>query len=112
MNKVRLAFLAIFTSFLIVFSVPSNAMLAGELLEEKDSNVIYNYLAGLADMMSYMEYVNGNEAREKCIYDWFYNTEGSIEKIHYYLEKYSDRFSEGILIILAKRACPLPESKN
>ena len=112
MNKVKLAFAAILTSFLIVFSVPSNAMLAGELLEEKDSKMVSRYIMGLIDMLSYMEYVNGNEVREKCIYDWYYNTEGSIEEVYYYLEKYSDRFAEGILVILAKRACPLPESKN
>lgn len=78
---------------------------AGELLKQ-ESQAVSNYLMGSVDMLSYMEYVNGNDARGKCIYDWYYKTEGSKEKIYGYLERYPDKYPESILIVLAERSCP------
>lgn len=112
MNKMKNGLVAILVSFFVMFSAPSNAMLAGELLEEKDSKVVSRYIMGLVDMLSYLEYANENDMRGKCIYDWYYSTDGTIREVYYYLEKHPDRFAEAILIVLAKRACPLPESKN
>ncbi|MBL4711702.1 MAG: hypothetical protein JKX75_04270, partial [Gammaproteobacteria bacterium] len=78
----KLALLGIFTGALIGFSASSSAITAGELLEQNDSKYVSRYLMGLVDMLAYMEFVNGNDERGQCIYDWYYDTKGSIEKIH------------------------------
>jgi len=112
MNKVKLAFAAILTSALMSFSVPSYAITAGDLLEENGSSELYSYLAGLADMLAYLQFMTENDQRGECIYDWFYRTEGSLETVHKYLQKYADKQPEAIMIVLAKRACPLKTEKN
>lgn len=108
----KLVLLAIFTGALIGFSASSSAITAGEILEDKDSSELYNYLAGLVDMLAYIQFVEGNDKRGNCIYNWYYRTEGSLEKIYNYLEKYKDKPPEAIMIVLAKRPCPLAKQEG
>ncbi len=108
MNIRKLVFTVILTGILMGLSAPSSAITSGELLEE-ESKYISHYLAGLVDMLAYTQFVGGNERRGNCIYDWYYRTDGSIEKIYRYLEKYSDKQPEAIIIVLAKRPCPLSD---
>jgi hypothetical protein len=109
MKKVKEALAAVITGISIIVSGPSSAITAGELLEDNSSSEIYNYLAGLADMFAYIQFTEGNKERGNCVYNWYYRTEGSVEKVYGYLEKFPDKAPEGIFWVLAKRACPPPE---
>lgn len=90
---------------LLFISSPALAIKSGELLEE-DSKDISNYIMGLVDMLSYLEYVKKNDDRGECIFNWYYKTEEALAKIYFYMGKYPDKFPESIVIVLTEQACP------
>lgn len=110
MNRVKHACTALIACLLVVMVKPAVAMTAGELLQD-DSKTVGNYLSGLVDMLSYMEFVKGDEERGRCINRWYYETQGSVEQVYDYLEKYPDKFAGTIVMVLAKQPCPLTEGE-
>jgi len=109
MNRAKRAFAALAACLVLGFSNTSLAITAGELLADDDSKYISRYLMGLVDMFAYLQFTEGDDDRGNCIYNWYYRTEGSVEAIYGYLEKFPDKAPEAIVWVLAKRACPLQE---
>ena len=104
----KFAALAALTLLSVFLLIPgrAHAASAGDYVEKMSTDQQFNYASGAIDMLAYDLSKSDQGDKTKCLYDWFYRSDGkSHTQILAIFEKHPELPAVGILRVLAKRQC-------
>lgn len=68
----------------------------------------HTYVSGIIEGLAYARYVkdgNQSEPGMRCIYEWFYDKDGTLERIYQAFENFRDYTPGAIVAALAEKEC-------
>lgn len=67
----------------------------------------YPFVAGMVEGVAFHRYTVGDKDKEgmDCIYNWFYETDGTLDKIYTALAEYPTYPPAAVVAALAKQTC-------
>lgn len=76
-------------------------------MQEMDPEQRYTFVAGIIEGLAYARFESdGNQTDGMgCIYDWFYEDEGNLNRIYQSFEHFSDHLPGAVVAALVKRDC-------
>jgi len=89
----------------VVAARPAAAITAGDVMDKMDGHERASFLAGAADMASYLYALAGNRTKADCVVDWHFHQEGSLREIHDVFNAHKDLDAVGVLSVLIDRHC-------
>ena len=93
----------------VVGAVPSHgqAMTAGVVLDKLSAEERNAYLAGVIEGLAYARYAKDGKQTDgmACIYQWFYQTDGTRRAIHEAFGKYADYTPGAVLAAMTEKEC-------
>lgn len=105
-SKPHLGYVGSFAAVLCALaSTPCLAITAKDVTEKMTDKERFNYLAGLADMLSYQSVLSGDQKRAVCVSDAFYKNEATQKLIIDSLYRYPEKAPEGLVIVVMNQAC-------
>lgn len=81
---------------------------AGTVLERMEPKERYTYVAGIVEGLAYARFVSDGREEEpgmRCIYDWFYGEDGSVETIWSAFARFPDHLPGAVTAALVERRC-------
>lgn len=80
---------------------------AGVVMEKMSSLERAAYLAGVVEGLAYARYVRDGKADQgmKCIYQWFYEKEGTVKKIHAAFDHFKDYLPGAVIAAMVEKEC-------
>ena len=82
-------------------------MTAGSLTTNMNADERISFLAGIVEGLATARYYADDKQPEgrKCIYDWFYRTDGTLRKVYAAFDRYPDQFPGPIMAVLIRSKC-------
>lgn len=94
---------------LVAFPANANAtdFTAGVVMEKMSSLERAAYLAGVIEGLAYARYAKDGKADQgmKCIYQWFYDKEGTVKKIHAAFDHFKDYLPGAVIAAMVEKEC-------
>lgn len=84
---------------------PAGAITAGDVMDKMTEPEAAEYTAGAIDMAMYLYGKNGDDAKAKCILNWFYQDNTSAKEVVAVFNNYKDKPAIGLLHVLIDRHC-------
>ena len=80
---------------------------ASVVMQEMSAEQRVGYIAGVVEGLAYSRYIKDNTQIEgmKCIYDWFYEAEGTRGKIRKAFQEFGEYQAGAIIAAMTKKAC-------
>lgn len=81
---------------------------AGAVVERMDASERYTFIAGIIEGLAYARFVSDGKSEEpgmRCIYTWFYEEDGSANKIVAAFKAFPDHLPGAVTAALAQRRC-------
>lgn len=80
---------------------------AGVVMEKMSSEQRSAYLAGVVEGLAYARYSKDGKRTGgmKCIYDWFYEKEGTVAKIHAAFDRFKDYLPGAVIAAMVEKEC-------
>ncbi|MBU2527606.1 MAG: hypothetical protein KKC03_13495 [Bacteroidetes bacterium] len=80
---------------------------AKTVMEKMDNTERYAFIAGVVEGLAYARYLNGDKDAEgmKCVYDWFYEGDKTIERIYAAFGEFGDYPPAAVVNALTKKVC-------
>lgn len=80
---------------------------AGIVMEKMDEKQRYTYLAGVVEGLAYGRYAKDGKKVEgmKCIYEWFYDGDGTVEKIYSAFKRFHDYLPGAVMAAMVEKEC-------
>ncbi|SMD14995.1 hypothetical protein SAMN05880593_12712 [Rhizobium sp. RU36D] len=65
------------------------------------------YISGVVEGLAYARYANDNKATDgmKCIYDWFYQKDGTLLKIQSAFDNFKDYLPGAVIAAMVAKEC-------
>jgi hypothetical protein len=94
----------------LVASLPVTALTAQDVMEKMEEGEAHTYLFASIEMAAFLARAQGDDARSKCILDWWLNNPATDKKVLAAFDRYPDRQASAILYVLMNRACGEPKT--
>lgn len=80
---------------------------AGVVMEKMTSEQRSAYLAGVVEGLAYARYAKDGKQTDgmKCIYDWFYEKEDTLQKIHAAFDRFKDYLPGAVIAAMVAKEC-------
>jgi hypothetical protein len=80
---------------------------AGIVMEKMNEKERYTYLAGVVEGLAYARYAKDGKKTDgmKCIYDWFYDSKGTVAKIESAFQRFNDYLPGAVLAAMVEKEC-------
>lgn len=84
----------------------AQVMTAGVIMEKMNADQRSGFLAGVVEGLAHDRMVkDGETAGSKCIYDWFYEKEGTLHTIHQAFEYFRDEMPGAVIAAMVEKEC-------
>lgn len=82
-------------------------MTAGSIMERMGAEERNAYLSGVIEGLAYARYAKDGKQTDgmACIYEWFYQAEGTRRKIHQAFERFADYTPGAVLAAMVEKEC-------
>ena len=80
---------------------------AGVVMEKMSAVERSAYLAGVVEGLAYARYAKDGKQTSgmKCIYAWFYEGDGTLQKIHSAFNRFKDYLPGAVIAAMVEREC-------
>lgn len=80
---------------------------AGIVMEKMSPDERVVYLSGVVEGLAYARYAKDGKKTDgmKCIYDWFYESKGTVTKIYSAFERFSDYLPGAVVAAMVEKEC-------
>ena len=81
---------------------------AGFVMDSMERPERYTFVSGVIEGLAYARYVKDGKKSEpgmRCIYDWFYEKDGTLERIYQAFDSFRDYTPGAIVAALAEKEC-------
>lgn len=80
---------------------------AGIVMEKMKPDERVLYLSGVVEGLAYARYAKDGKNTDgmKCIYDWFYERDGTVSKIYSAFERFSDYLPGAVVAAMVEKEC-------
>lgn len=80
---------------------------AGVVMEKMTSEQRSSYIAGIIEGLAYARYAKNGKADQgmKCIYQWFYEKDGTLRKIHAAFDRFKDYLPGAVIAAMIEKEC-------
>lgn len=99
---------AVALSTLLSGNAQAESLSAGFVVNDMQPDEQYTYVAGIAEGLAYMLFVADGRAEEpgmRCVYQWFYEEDGTIENIWAAFQRFPDHLPGAVMAALIQRRC-------
>lgn len=88
--------------------VAAEDLSAGVVADKMKPDERYTYVAGVVEGLAYARFVQDGQSEEpgmRCIYQWFYNEDGTVDQIFAAYRAFPDHLPGAVTAALIKRRC-------
>ena len=80
---------------------------AGVVMTEMSEEERFTFVAGIVEGLAYARYVSDGNQPEgmACIYDWFYEDSGNIDRLYQAFEAFPEHFPGAVVAAVLNRDC-------
>ena len=99
---------AMAATVLMVQSVDAEDLSAGFVVTAMPAEERYPYIAGIAEGLAYMRFIADGRTEEpgmRCVYQWFYEEDGTLETILSAFARFPDHLPGAVMGALVERRC-------
>lgn len=83
-------------------------MTSGIVVEKMNQSELYTYVAGIVEGLAHARVDGAKPAsgERSCVYRWFYETEGTFDRIFVTMGHFKDRMPGAVVAAMAEKRCP------
>lgn len=99
--------LAALPFLLLPASASATDFTAGVVMEKMDAKERLNYLAGVIEGLAYSRFVKDGKKTDGmgCVYQWFYEKKGTVEKIESAFRHFKDHLPGAVVAAMVEKEC-------